>query len=522
MERLNQIKLLRLVVGVAWLLAGCGGQQPAPTKVVETPSIDGPKTVAPSPEQPGEAINTVESGAGTPISELTNTPKPINSPQPPADTVTPAPTPVSSPTSSPIVEDISFETECPNNNGEGARTRGLTVSPPVTSPDNRLVAYVDNREYESGTSKLYITKADRSDRIEIIPPEPLLVNDPVWSPDSNHIAFSGLALSGPSYGGRIYVVQADGSGLTFLVEYAGLYDTISWSPDSKQIAFTDAYVCQACVCHGNPPLVYTDEGLRCGSPTGEIVEDRTGLECEGSPSHSTFPCFYEIRVVEVENPTPAQFVTNGCNPVWRSPSLTPQPPSPLPSKFHFISLSEVANASIQEGYSSPPLGQLELEGIPFNLPAGPNSVTTQAEPIPDFPTTVRLTTELYGPEAVYLLITGGNIFSGFFDKQIGTVRFYFAKNRPYDVPLIAGQNIREWKILDEVTVSLASSPQVREVWRTESTHDGTAIIDLLTIDLPNDYRSDYLMAIEVVDNSTDTVGSMDPAINLLGVTVLGH
>lgn len=56
MKRLNQIKLFSLLVGLVWLLAGCGGQQPAPVVVVGTPSIGEPKVGAPSPQQPGEEI----------------------------------------------------------------------------------------------------------------------------------------------------------------------------------------------------------------------------------------------------------------------------------------------------------------------------------------------------------------------------------------------------------------------------------------------------------------------------------
>jgi hypothetical protein len=89
-------------------------------------------------------------------------------------------------------------------------------------------------------------------------------------------------------------------------------------------------------------------------------------------------------------PTPSQTSTN--TPT-RSPTSAPtetQTPTPVPPKFHTISLNKIANASTQEGYASPPLGQLEIEGVLFDLPAGRNSVTTQAGPLPDFPTTLNL------------------------------------------------------------------------------------------------------------------------------------
>jgi len=191
-------------------------------------------------------------------------------------------------------------------------------------------------------------------------------------------------------------------------------------------------------------------------------------------------------------------------------------------RLHTVPLDKVANASTEEGYVSPPLGQLEIGGILFDLPPGRNSVTTQANSLPNFPTAIYLSLDIRGPERVYLLITGGNVFSKFLGKQIGMVNFYFAQGRPYSVPLVAGKNIREWKLLDNVTVSAISSSQVKEVWRTESRHKGIGIIDMLTIDLPDQYASDYLIAIEISDDSMGTVASMDPAVNLIGVTVLGH
>lgn len=248
-------------------------------------------------------------------------------------------------------------------------------------------------------------------------------------------------------------------------------------------------------------------------PISTIAPTETPIPPTNTPAPST------------STPTPLQAQT----PTFTlAPSATPTltetstPIPPISLKFHTISLNELVNASTQEGYVSPPLGQLEMEGILFDLPTGRNSVTTQAKPLPNFPTILHLTTEIYAPKQIYLLITGGNIFSEFLGKQIGAVKFYFAQGEPYSIPLIAGQNIREWKLLDEVTVSTTSSSEVKEVWRSKSTHEGTGVIDLLTIDLPDRYQSDYLVAIEVVDSSTDTVGSMDPAINLIGATVLGY
>ncbi|MBE7473765.1 MAG: hypothetical protein HS114_31940 [Anaerolineales bacterium] len=58
MKRFSRVKFsfvwISLLIGLVWLVSGCGGQQPA--ALVVTPSIGEPKVGAPSPQQPGEEI----------------------------------------------------------------------------------------------------------------------------------------------------------------------------------------------------------------------------------------------------------------------------------------------------------------------------------------------------------------------------------------------------------------------------------------------------------------------------------
>jgi hypothetical protein len=218
-------------------------------------------------------------------------------------------------------------------------------------------------------------------------------------------------------------------------------------------------------------------------------------------------------------------------PADESQSPTPVPPEATPTdmpsttvdrKFYLLPLRHIANDSTRNGYVFPPQGMLELEGVPFDFPLGQNSATTQAETLPNHPVVLRLDTDVFAPERVHLLITGGNTFARFYGQVIGKVRLSFAQGEPYEIELVAGQNIREWKLLDEQTVSSISSDQAMEVWRTEANFGGVGVIDMLTIDLPAEYRSDHLFVIKVLDTSVETVGSMDPAINLIGSTVVGN
>lgn len=186
-----------------------------------------------------------------------------------------------------------------------------------------------------------------------------------------------------------------------------------------------------------------------------------------------------------------------------------------------ISLERLANASTEEGYEAPPLDAVVLGGVPFNLPGGRNSVTTQAETLPTNPTVVVAETQVERPQRVHLLLTGGNLYAGYQNRPLGLVRLRFASGSVQEERLVASVNLREWKIFDQATVATTSAPNVREVWRSASRHGGTGVIDMLTIDVIPANRTSTLVAVELVDESVQTVGGMDPAINWLGLTTVG-
>jgi Tol biopolymer transport system component len=100
------------------------------------------------------------------------------------------------------------------------------------------IAFVAQRQAESGTvGSLFVMRTDRSGRRMVVP-EMSRLAWPTWSPDGRRLAFS-------ANGQRIYVVNADGSGLVAVVSTErrppepafGLFP--AWSPGGRKIAYTE-------------------------------------------------------------------------------------------------------------------------------------------------------------------------------------------------------------------------------------------------------------------------------------------
>jgi hypothetical protein len=205
-------------------------------------------------------------------------------------------------------------------------------------------------------------------------------------------------------------------------------------------------------------------------------------------------------------------------------TATPLPTQVRTLRFHAVSLRSYANASTQEGYVSPPLGSVELGGVWFELPAGLNSITTQAEPLPDYP--IRLVfsgLDIRSPRSVHLLLTGGNTRRAYADQVVGQLVLMFEDSSPVYVDLIPGWNLREWKMYGDHNVTWIEDAHTEQVWSGANRHDsGLGVIDMITVPLAENLSDGRLLAIEIVDLSVEIVGSLDPAINVLGISVLGE
>lgn len=199
------------------------------------------------------------------------------------------------------------------------------------------------------------------------------------------------------------------------------------------------------------------------------------------------------------------------------PTYTPIIASTPPSQptFTTVSISSLAksqwpcNLQLMQGNRT-------LLGVPFDVGW---TITTEHQ---TFPSSITLAVAFKNPKNVYLLWQGGWAYTQYSGQMVGEVSLSFASGGPLIIPVILGDNIRDWTISDQDAVNTATSPMLQEAWRGRefdvdcqppfSGREGR--MDMLTIDLPESYLGDELVNIEIKDTAPG-----DPAIHLNGVTV---
>ena len=135
---------------------------------------------------------------------------------------------------------------------------GLDISP-AWSPDGTTIAFsrLADPSLPIEEATLYLAGADGS-QPRALGPEPVRGVSPAWSPDGRRIAFVSFAdhkgpacpVDGCPPSGEIYVVDADGTGLTRLTMSQADDEHPTWSPNGSRVAFASGFLLAS---QGHPP-----------------------------------------------------------------------------------------------------------------------------------------------------------------------------------------------------------------------------------------------------------------------------
>ena len=174
---------------------------------------------------------------------------------------------------------------------------------------------------------------------------------------------------------------------------------------------------------------------------------------------------------------------------------SPVPASPVPAsatKFHVVSLQNVGT-SISENLGLP-AGQNTLRGVDFETNW---IVTTQSAGGLDEnkPTAynIEIKDTIQNPIKVYFLLHA-SWAKGLHGQEIGNLFIRFRDGQEVEEKLTVGYNIRDWA---DTGIKL-TSPNTQEAFRSA---DGAGVVDLLAINIPEEYQQSQITQIEVRDTS---------------------
>jgi hypothetical protein len=160
-----------------------------------------------------------------------------------------------------------------------------------------------------------------------------------------------------------------------------------------------------------------------------------------------------------------------------------------------------------------------LSGRPLVVPFDIGwKVSTQCEYIPDRSSSIQIGTNISNSLTVYLLLQAGWGLKDYDGQRIGKVSLEFDNDESIDIPLVLGDNIRDWADRPSAVTQVSSSYS-QLAWEGKDPNGVPGRIDILVHNIPYKYQALTLKSIQISDESSTTIGKRDPCIHLLAITV---
>lgn len=193
-----------------------------------------------------------------------------------------------------------------------------------------------------------------------------------------------------------------------------------------------------------------------------------------------------------------------------------------------IKIDNIANFQFDH-FVTPFVGNISLSEIPFYFSASKQSIfQSQRALLPNLETSARVRVNIPRVTKVYLLLNADYLSPEISGKKVGEVNLQFSNNLTHSISIIAWQNIRavvvsenDAYIMDNL-LAPQSNNELINVWIEKQNRGNApylAYTDMLIIPIPEIFQGEVLKDINIIDTSTDTVGSYDPSLVLIGITV---
>lgn len=133
-----------------------------------------------------------------------------------------------------VIADPRTLTQVGIMNADGSNVKNLRIrgNDPVLSPDGNHIAFVSSQKTKF--AQIYLMDADGTDVKVLTQFDGSNTAQPAWSPDGRRIAFTVFRDRMPDRNAELWLMNPDGSNLEKLAEHAS---EPSWSPDGQRIAF---------------------------------------------------------------------------------------------------------------------------------------------------------------------------------------------------------------------------------------------------------------------------------------------